>query len=124
MEGGNMIVVVFEIGPVIICVRATHSSPLLPQPPSIQMLPQILLNHRLRSVEAMPLAAFLFRTVNTFVDDLFAFVIPMPTLTRLSAFRDDVVFIVLLWQWWVYPKRGVETEVEKEEEKDGKKKID
>lgn len=78
------------------------------------MLPQILLNHRLRSVEAMPLAAFLFRTVNTFVDDLFAFVIPMPTLTRLSAFRDDIVFVVLMWQWWVYPKRravGEEDEV-------------
>ena len=38
------------------------------------MLPQLFINYRLKSVEAMPLAAFLYRTINTFVDDLFAFV--------------------------------------------------
>jgi hypothetical protein len=69
------------------------------------MTPQLFINYRLKSVEAMPISAFLFRAVNTFVDDLFAFVITMPTMTRLGAFRDDIVFIILLYQWYIYPKR-------------------
>lgn len=36
------------------------------------------------------------------VDDLFAFVIKMPTLHRLSVFRDDLVFLVYIYQRWAY----------------------
>ena len=36
------------------------------------------------------------------VDDLFAFVIKMPTLHRLSVFRDDLVFLVYVYQRWAY----------------------
>ncbi|KAK9768799.1 hypothetical protein K7432_000317 [Basidiobolus ranarum] len=79
----------------------------------INMTPQIFLNYRLKSVEALPINAFLFKAINTFVDDLFALVIPMPTLTRLSAFRDDLVFFVLMYQWWIYPKRKISDEEEK-----------
>ncbi len=39
---------------------------------------------------------------NTFIDDVFAFIITMPTSHRLAVFRDDLVFIVYLYQrWWV-----------------------
>jgi hypothetical protein len=41
--------------------------------------------------------------LNTFIDDLFAFIIKMPTLHRLACFRDDLVFIVYLYQRWKYP---------------------
>ena len=41
--------------------------------------------------------------VNTFIDDLFAFIIRMPTMARMSCFRDDVVFIIYLWQRYLYP---------------------
>ena len=41
--------------------------------------------------------------MNTFIDDLFAFVIKMPTMHRLSCFRDDVVFVIYLIQRWKYP---------------------
>ncbi|ORY05131.1 cleft lip and palate transmembrane 1 [Basidiobolus meristosporus CBS 931.73] len=82
----------------------------------INMTPQIFLNYRLKSVEALPINAFLFKAINTFVDDLFALVIPMPTLTRLSAFRDDLVFFVLMYQWWIYPKRGSGQEEKKKAE--------
>ena len=34
--------------------------------------------------------------------DLFAFIITMPTMHRLSVFRDDLVFFVYLYQRWVY----------------------
>ena len=44
-----------------------------------------------------------FKFLNTIIDDLFAFVIKMPTLHRLSVFRDDVVFLILLYQRWIYP---------------------
>lgn len=37
---------------------------------------------------------------NTFIDDVFAFVITMPTSHRLACFRDDVVFLVYLCQRW------------------------
>eukprot|EP00975_Prorocentrum_lima_P035089 7374566-Prorocentrum_lima.AAC.1 len=40
---------------------------------------------------------------NTFIDDLFAFIIRMPTMARMSCFRDDVVFFVYLWQRYLYP---------------------
>ena len=46
----------------------------------------------------VPLAA-----LNTFIDDLFAFIIKMPTLHRLSCFRDDLIFLVYLYQRWIYP---------------------
>lgn len=38
---------------------------------------------------------------NTFIDDVFAFIITMPTSHRLACFRDDAVFIIYLYQrWW------------------------
>lgn len=35
-----------------------------------------------------------YKFINTFIDDLFAFVIKMPTMYRLGCFRDDIVFLV------------------------------
>ena len=49
--------------------------------------------------------ALMYRAVNTFIDDLFAFVIRMPTLHRLSCFRDDVVFIIIMYQRYKYKAR-------------------
>lgn len=42
------------------------------------------------------------QALNTFIDDLFAFVIEMPTMHRLSCFRDDLVFFIFLYQKWIY----------------------
>ena len=44
----------------------------------------------------------MYKALNTFIDDLFAFIIRMPTLHRMSCFRDDIVFAVFLYQRWVY----------------------
>ena len=33
----------------------------------------------------------------------FAFIIKMPTLHRLACFRDDIIFLIYLYQKWVYP---------------------
>ncbi|VDM95562.1 unnamed protein product [Thelazia callipaeda] len=40
---------------------------------------------------------------NTFIDDMFAFIITMPTSHRVACFRDDVVFIIYLYQRYLYP---------------------
>ncbi|OLY83427.1 Cleft lip and palate transmembrane protein 1-like protein [Smittium mucronatum] len=72
----------------------------------IQMFPQLLINYYLQSVESLPLTAFCYRFLTTFIDDLFAMVVPMPLLTRIGTFRDDIVFFILCYQWWKYPRRS------------------
>lgn len=68
----------------------------------ITMTPQLFINYKLKSVAHMPWKTFMYKALNTFVDDLFAFIIKMPTLHRLACLRDDVVFFVYLYQRWVY----------------------
>lgn len=41
--------------------------------------------------------------MNTIIDDLFAFIITMPLLHRLACFRDDIIFLICLYQRWIYP---------------------
>lgn len=64
------------------------------------MLPQLFVNYRLKSVAALPWRAFTYRAFTTFIDDVFAFIITMPTAHRLACFRDDIVFIIYLYQRW------------------------
>ncbi|CAG8456951.1 4361_t:CDS:10 [Ambispora gerdemannii] len=51
----------------------------------------------------MPWKTLMYKTLGTFIDDLFAFCIKMPMLHRLACLRDDVVFFVYLYQRWIYP---------------------
>ena len=69
----------------------------------VMMTPQLFLNYKLKSVAHLPWRVLGFRFINTFIDDLFAFIIRMPTMARISCFRDDIVFIIYLWQRWLYP---------------------
>ncbi|KAJ2843701.1 hypothetical protein GGI22_007121 [Coemansia erecta] len=69
------------------------------------MWPQLLINHRLRTVDMLPLTAFLYRFLTTFIDDLYALVVPMPLLERIGTLRDDLVFVVLCYQWYKFPRR-------------------
>ncbi|PNW78427.1 hypothetical protein CHLRE_09g397900v5 [Chlamydomonas reinhardtii] len=68
----------------------------------ILMCPQLYLNYKLKSVAHLPWRQMTYKFLNTIIDDLFAFVIKMPLLHRLSVFRDDVVFLIYLYQRWVY----------------------
>eukprot|EP01147_Barroeca_monosierra_P005762 gene5762-9015_t len=79
----------------------------------IRMTPQLFINYKLKSVGHMPWRVMVYKFLNTIIDDLFAFIIPMPTLHRLSCFRDDIIFLLFLYQRWIYRvdnKRGYETE--------------
>jgi len=52
------------------------------------MCPQLFINYKLKSVAHMPWRQMTYKFLNTIIDDLFAFVIKMPMLHRLSVFRD------------------------------------
>ncbi|KDO26637.1 hypothetical protein SPRG_08041 [Saprolegnia parasitica CBS 223.65] len=69
----------------------------------IMMTPQLFINYKLQSVAHLPWRFLIYRALNTFIDDLFAFIITMPTMHRISCFRDDVVFFIYLYQRWIYP---------------------
>ncbi|PKA57155.1 hypothetical protein AXF42_Ash002459 [Apostasia shenzhenica] len=69
----------------------------------IIMCPQLFINYKLQSVAHLPWRQMTYKFLNTVIDDLFAFVIKMPTLHRLSVFRDDVIFLIYLYQRWIYP---------------------
>ncbi|KAH8551870.1 cleft lip and palate transmembrane protein 1-domain-containing protein [Umbelopsis sp. PMI_123] len=68
----------------------------------ITMTPQLFINYKLKSIAHMPWKTLMYKSLNTFIDDLFAFCIKMPTLHRLACLRDDVVFFVYLYQRWAY----------------------
>lgn len=71
----------------------------------VMMTPQVFMNYKHKSVEYMPWRKLAYRATTTFIDDLFALIIRMPTLHRLSCFRDDVIFFVYLIQRWLYTGR-------------------
>eukprot|EP01126_Amoeba_proteus_P064821 TRINITY_DN9121_c0_g1_i8.p1 TRINITY_DN9121_c0_g1~~TRINITY_DN9121_c0_g1_i8.p1 ORF type:complete len:261 (+),score=65.29 TRINITY_DN9121_c0_g1_i8:235-1017(+) len=100
----------------------------------LMMTPQIFINYKLKSVAHMPWRSMTYKVFRTFVDDIFALMIEMPTAHKLATLRDDLVFLVYLYQYWIYPvdktrpnefgyvfskdpnpASGVEKEVEKEE---------
>ncbi|KAK4110746.1 cleft lip and palate transmembrane 1 [Canariomyces notabilis] len=68
----------------------------------LMMVPSLYINYRLKSVAHMPAKAMMYKFLNTFIDDLFAFTIKMPILHRLATFRDDIIFFIYLYQRWAY----------------------
>jgi hypothetical protein len=63
----------------------------------IQMTPQLYINYKLKSVEHMPQRTLFYKFLNTIIDDLFSYIITMPTMHRLSCFRDDIIFVIYLY---------------------------
>lgn len=68
----------------------------------VLMTPQLYINYKLKSVAHMPWKAMVYKALNTFIDDLFAFIIKMPTLHRLACLRDDLIFFIYLYQRYAY----------------------
>lgn len=96
----------------------------------LMMVPSLYINYRLKSVAHMPGKAMMYKFLNTFIDDLFAFTIKMPFLHRLATFRDDIIFFIYLYQRWAYKidysrvnefGQGGEDEAEEKTEAAGKK---
>lgn len=68
----------------------------------IKMTPQLYINYKLKSVAHMPWRVMVYKSLNTFIDDLFAFIITMPMLHRIACFRDDIIFFIFLYQMRIY----------------------
>lgn len=62
-------------------------SPLSPEG-FITMTPQLFINYKLKSVAHLPWRMLTYKALNTFIDDLFAFVIKMPVMYRIGCLRD------------------------------------
>lgn len=69
----------------------------------VMMTPQVFINYKHKTVAYLPWRKFIYRALNTFIDDLFAMIVRMPTMHRLSCFRDDIVFVIYLYQRHLYP---------------------
>jgi len=68
----------------------------------ITMTPQLFINYKLKSVAHLNWRTMTYKSINTFIDDLFAFIIKMPLMHRLACFRDDVIFFIFLYQRYKY----------------------
>jgi hypothetical protein len=68
----------------------------------VAMTPQLYINYKLKSVAHLPWRAFMYKTFNTFIDDVFSFAVAMPWQHRIACLRDDVIFFGYLWQRWIY----------------------
>jgi hypothetical protein len=91
------------------------------------MTPQLYINYRLKSVENLDHNTLMYKFLNTIIDDLFSFVITMPTMHRVSCFRDDVIFLVYLYQRRIYrvdKNRDSRGEFKPESTEEEKKKTD
>ena len=64
----------------------------------ILLTPQVYLNYKLKSVQHMPFKALTFKFLNTIIDDLYAFAVKTPTLYRIFCFKDDVIFVIFIYQ--------------------------
>ena len=92
----------------------------------ILLTPQIYLNYKLQSVEHLPMKAMTYKFLNTIIDDLYAFAVKSPTLYRIFCFRDDVIFVIYLYQIFKYRKnsRAEQLEKQKQQMKEEKKKLE
>lgn len=52
------------------------------------MTPQLFINYKMKSIAHLPWRMLTYKALNTFIDDIFAFVIKMPTLYRIGCLRD------------------------------------
>uniref|UniRef100_A0AAQ4PUX9 CLPTM1 regulator of GABA type A receptor forward trafficking n=1 Tax=Gasterosteus aculeatus aculeatus TaxID=481459 RepID=A0AAQ4PUX9_GASAC len=69
---------------------------------STKIYDDLFINYKMKSVAHLPWRMLTYKALNTFIDDLFAFVIKMPMMYRIGCLRDDVVFFVYLYQRWIY----------------------
>ena len=69
----------------------------------VSMTPQLFINYKLKSVAHMPWRVMAYKAFNTFIDDAFALLVSMPLHHKIACLRDDVVFLVFLYQRYLYP---------------------
>lgn len=63
----------------------------------ITMTPQLFINYKMKSVAHLPWRMLTYKALNTFIDDLFAFVIKMPMMYRIGCLRDGTCLNFTKW---------------------------
>ncbi|KAL0985284.1 hypothetical protein UPYG_G00154990 [Umbra pygmaea] len=77
----------------------------------LSMGPQVFINFKLRSVGHLKWNVLMYKAVNTFLNDAFACIFNTHPCHQLTCFRDDIFFIIYLYQKRLYSKtksRGCE----------------
>lgn len=67
----------------------------------IMMTPQLFINYKMKSVAHLPWRMMTYKALNTFIDDIFAFVVKMPTMYRIGCFRDGFKLFFLIIELWL-----------------------
>jgi hypothetical protein len=57
------------------------------------MTPQLFLNYKLKSVSHIPWRAMVYKVLNTFIDNVFAYIFAMPWLHRLACHADGTAAV-------------------------------
>jgi hypothetical protein len=71
----------------------------------INMMPQIFINYKMKTVAYMPWRVLMYKFFRTFIDDVMAFFILheyMSEKHRWMTLRDDLVFCIFMCQWLMY----------------------
>ncbi|KAL0214494.1 hypothetical protein P9112_006678 [Eukaryota sp. TZLM1-RC] len=68
-----------------------------------QMVPQVYINYKLKSVAHINYRTLSYKFFTTIIDDFSTFVLKLPLLYKIACFRDDVVFVILMVQRFIYP---------------------
>nr|XP_055065540.1 lipid scramblase CLPTM1L-like isoform X1 [Misgurnus anguillicaudatus] len=69
----------------------------------LSMVPQLFINYKLKSVGHLQMSTLMYKGLNTFISDVFSGIITTPGPHQLACFRDDVVFLIYLYQRRIYP---------------------
>ena len=58
--------------------------------------------------------AMTYKFLNTIIDDLYAFAVKTPTMYRIFCFRDDVIFVIYIYQIFKYRRNSRAEQIEKQ----------
>ena len=68
------------------------------------MIPQFYINYKLQSVAHMPHWTLFFRFMTAMIDHLLWYYgFNLPSVYRLNCYRDEIVFVVYIYQMMKYP---------------------
>ncbi|XP_060725225.1 lipid scramblase CLPTM1L-like isoform X1 [Tachysurus vachellii] len=68
----------------------------------LSMVPQLFVNYKMKSVAQLPMSVLLYKGLNTFISDIFSGILSNPGPHPLACFRDDVIFLIYLYQRRIY----------------------
>lgn len=60
----------------------------------VLMTPQLYINYKLKSVDHLPWKTLIYRFISTIIDDIFVFMIDIPTMQRVFSFRDGTSSLI------------------------------